>query len=149
MEEGWEWRGNVGKNARGRGAGGKNRAKSFSNPGKSVTFATHLGQPPAARRQPIQFRRIAAFSASMAFAGGVEQTEQQPRVEHRHPRHNKTAPRGAFCGNAAAPTAASSRPGFVRAASTKGKMPERSIGTVSKTVVPLRVPRVRIPVFPL
>lgn len=31
----------------------------------------------------------------------------------------------------------------------KGKMPERSIGTVSKTVVPLRVPRVRIPVFPL
>lgn len=27
-------------------------------------------------------------------------------------------------------------------------MPERSIGTVSKTVVPLRVPRVRIPVFP-
>ncbi len=29
-----------------------------------------------------------------------------------------------------------------------GKMPERSIGTVSKTVVPLRVPRVRIPVFP-
>ena len=31
---------------------------------------------------------------------------------------------------------------------TRGKMPERSIGTVSKTVVPLRVPRVRIPVFP-
>ena len=31
---------------------------------------------------------------------------------------------------------------------TSGKMPERSIGTVSKTVVPLRVPRVRIPVFP-
>ncbi len=30
----------------------------------------------------------------------------------------------------------------------KGKMPEWSIGTVSKTVVPLRVPRVRIPVFP-
>ena len=30
-----------------------------------------------------------------------------------------------------------------------GKMPEWSIGTVSKTVVPLRVPRVRIPVFPL
>lgn len=29
-----------------------------------------------------------------------------------------------------------------------GKMPEWSIGTVSKTVVPLRVPRVRIPVFP-
>lgn len=27
-------------------------------------------------------------------------------------------------------------------------MPEWSIGTVSKTVVPLRVPRVRIPVFP-
>ena len=27
-------------------------------------------------------------------------------------------------------------------------MPERSNGTVSKTVVPLRVPRVRIPVFP-
>ena len=31
---------------------------------------------------------------------------------------------------------------------SRGKMPERSIGTVSKTVVPLRVPRVRIPVFP-
>ena len=31
---------------------------------------------------------------------------------------------------------------------TRGKMPEWSIGTVSKTVVPLRVPRVRIPVFP-
>ena len=31
---------------------------------------------------------------------------------------------------------------------TYGKMPEWSIGTVSKTVVPLRVPRVRIPVFP-
>ncbi len=31
---------------------------------------------------------------------------------------------------------------------TSGKMPEWSIGTVSKTVVPLRVPRVRIPVFP-
>ncbi len=30
-----------------------------------------------------------------------------------------------------------------------GKMPEWSIGAVSKTVVPLRVPRVRIPVFPL
>ena len=30
----------------------------------------------------------------------------------------------------------------------QGKMPEWSIGTVSKTVVPLRVPRVRIPVFP-
>ena len=30
----------------------------------------------------------------------------------------------------------------------RGKMPEWSIGTVSKTVVPLRVPRVRIPVFP-
>ena len=30
----------------------------------------------------------------------------------------------------------------------KGKMPEWSIGTVSKTVVPLRVPRVRIPLFP-
>ena len=28
-------------------------------------------------------------------------------------------------------------------------MPERSIGAVSKTVVPLRVPRVRIPVSPL
>lgn len=28
-------------------------------------------------------------------------------------------------------------------------MPERSNGTVSKTVVPFRVPRVRIPVFPL
>ena len=28
-------------------------------------------------------------------------------------------------------------------------MPEWSIGTVSKTVVPLWVPRVRIPVFPL
>lgn len=27
-------------------------------------------------------------------------------------------------------------------------MPERSNGTVSKTVVPFRVPRVRIPVFP-
>ena len=33
-------------------------------------------------------------------------------------------------------------------ASAIGKMPEWSIGTVSKTVVPLRVPRVRIPVFP-
>ena len=32
--------------------------------------------------------------------------------------------------------------------STKGKVPERSIGAVSKTVVPLRVPRVRIPAFP-
>lgn len=31
---------------------------------------------------------------------------------------------------------------------TNGKMPEWSIGAVSKTVVPLRVPRVRIPVFP-
>ena len=31
----------------------------------------------------------------------------------------------------------------------KGKMPEWSNGTVSKTVVPFRVPRVRIPVFPL
>ena len=31
---------------------------------------------------------------------------------------------------------------------TIGKMPEWSIGTVSKTVVPLRVPRVRIPLFP-
>ena len=30
----------------------------------------------------------------------------------------------------------------------QGKMPERSNGTVSKTVVLLRVPRVRIPVFP-
>lgn len=29
-----------------------------------------------------------------------------------------------------------------------GKMPEWSIGAVSKTVVPLRAPRVRIPVFP-
>ena len=29
-----------------------------------------------------------------------------------------------------------------------GKVPEWSIGAVSKTVVPLRVPRVRIPVFP-
>ncbi len=28
-------------------------------------------------------------------------------------------------------------------------MPEWSIGAVSKTVVPLREPRVRIPVFPL
>ena len=28
-------------------------------------------------------------------------------------------------------------------------MPERSNGTVSKTVVPLRVPRVRIPASPL
>ncbi len=31
---------------------------------------------------------------------------------------------------------------------THGKMPEWSIGAVSKTVVPLRAPRVRIPVFP-
>lgn len=31
---------------------------------------------------------------------------------------------------------------------SRGKMPERSNGTVSKTVVPLRVPRVRIPVSP-
>lgn len=31
----------------------------------------------------------------------------------------------------------------------KGKVPEWSIGAVSKTVVPLRVPRVRIPAFPL
>lgn len=30
----------------------------------------------------------------------------------------------------------------------RGKMPEWSIGAVSKTVVPLREPRVRIPVFP-
>ena len=30
----------------------------------------------------------------------------------------------------------------------KGKVPEWSIGAVSKTVVPLRVPRVRIPAFP-
>lgn len=30
----------------------------------------------------------------------------------------------------------------------KGKMPEWSIGTVSKTVVPVWVPRVRIPLFP-
>ncbi len=30
----------------------------------------------------------------------------------------------------------------------EGKMPEWPIGTVSKTVVPLRVPRVRIPLFP-
>ena len=30
----------------------------------------------------------------------------------------------------------------------QGKMPEWSIGAVSKTVVPLRAPRVRIPVFP-
>ena len=29
-----------------------------------------------------------------------------------------------------------------------GEVPEWSIGAVSKTVVPLRVPRVRIPVFP-
>jgi hypothetical protein len=29
-----------------------------------------------------------------------------------------------------------------------GEVPERSIGTVSKTVVPLRVPRVRIPPSP-
>ena len=33
-------------------------------------------------------------------------------------------------------------------AANRGKMPEWTIGTVSKTVVPLRVPRVRIPVFP-
>lgn len=32
--------------------------------------------------------------------------------------------------------------------SEQGKMPEWSIGAVSKTVVPLRAPRVRIPVFP-
>ena len=30
-----------------------------------------------------------------------------------------------------------------------GEVPEWSIGAVSKTVVPLRVPRVRIPAFPL
>ena len=30
----------------------------------------------------------------------------------------------------------------------KGEMPEWSIGAVSKTVVPLQVPRVRIPVSP-
>ena len=31
----------------------------------------------------------------------------------------------------------------------QGKVPEWSIGAVSKTVVPLRAPRVRIPAFPL
>ena len=33
-------------------------------------------------------------------------------------------------------------------APTKGEMPEWSIGAVSKTVVPLRVPGVRIPLSP-
>lgn len=37
----------------------------------------------------------------------------------------------------------------LHAFSTNGEMPEWSIGAVSKTVVPLRVPRVRIPVSPL
>lgn len=32
---------------------------------------------------------------------------------------------------------------------TTGEVPEWSIGAVSKTVVPLRVPRVRIPASPL
>lgn len=34
------------------------------------------------------------------------------------------------------------------APSKKGKMPEWPIGTVSKTVVRVTVPRVRIPLFP-
>ncbi len=37
---------------------------------------------------------------------------------------------------------------FVTRRNQIGKMPEWSIGAVSKTVVPLREPRVRIPVFP-
>ena len=37
----------------------------------------------------------------------------------------------------------------LHAFSTNGEMPEWSIGAVSKTVVPLRVPRVRIPISPL
>src|SRR5688500_11392163 len=44
---------------------------------------------------------------------------------------------------------APSRPGAPRAhALLRGEVPERSNGAVSKTVVPLRVPRVRIPPSP-
>ena len=39
-------------------------------------------------------------------------------------------------------------PGTQNKPTITGRMPEWSIGAVSKTVVPLREPRVRIPVFP-
>lgn len=101
----------------------KKTAKNFLNPEKLRTFAPQTATeatPADSREPPLPLSRVPQGSPLESLMPQVLLIPLSPSVF--------------------------SEPLMLPAQT--GKMPERSIGTVSKTVVPLRVPRVRIPVFP-